>query len=95
MRASKRLPVLFVAVTLMLGSPAGYAAETQDVNRVTSWNKVTDWFATIGKSDRDKGNILRRRKAQRRARRTEKAKRQAEKERRERAGQYKSSYISQ
>ena len=95
MRASRRLPVLFVTVTLLLGSPAGYGAEKTDVNRVTSWNKVTDWFATLGKSAREKGNILRRRKAQRRARRTEKAKRQAEKERRERAGQYKSSYISQ
>ena len=34
-------------------------------NRVTLWNRVTDFFATVGKSDTDKKAILEERKAAR------------------------------
>lgn len=84
-----------LSAALVFAPSVGNTAEVKDLNRVTTWNKVTDWFATVGKNERDKLNILRQRKVQRRAKRQEKAKRRAEKERRERASQYRSSYISQ
>lgn len=83
-------------ICLLTAVPVSAAARKgPDVNRVTTWNKITDYFATVGKGEREKLNILRRRKALRKARRQEKARLAAEKEVQQRASQYRSSYISQ
>lgn len=91
-----RVLVLFVLLSLFMVQPVQAASRNdKSVNRVTAWNKVTDFFATVGKQKREKVNILRKRKVHRRTQRLEKAKLQAEKERQKRIEQYRSSYISQ
>ncbi len=95
MRVNRCLVLLLAAVLLWNGSAHAASRTGKNLNRVTTWNKITDYFATIGKSDREKQNILRKRKVRRRTRRLKKSQRKAEEERRRRAGQYRSSYISQ
>jgi len=44
------------------------------------FNRVSDWFATVGKSDEEKAKILAERRAKRAAKQTEKEAKKAEKE---------------
>lgn len=85
---------LWMACLILLLTTSAQAASYQksEFDRVTPWNKITDFTATLGKSETEKKSILRQRKAQRRKERIQKARENAKKER---AGRYKSSYIRQ
>ena len=46
-----------------------HLSKTDKLNNVNAFNKVTDYFATMGKTDLQKASSLQERKAQRRAKR--------------------------
>lgn len=61
----KKLLVLILCVFLHLGT-AGDVLAAKNPNRVTTFNRFTDFFATIGKSDRKKEKIRKQRREERR-----------------------------
>ena len=58
----KRIFVWLIILTFVC-VPVSEAA--RDPNHVTMWNRVTDFFATLGKSGSEKKSILEQRKAER------------------------------
>jgi len=66
------LSIMLMVSTTGLGfaAPNAKALEQADENAV--FNRVGDWFATVGKSDVEKTKILAERKAQRAVKRAEK-----------------------
>ena len=88
------MPLVILLMIIMAAPVSAAKKKGKDPNRITTWNKVTDYFATVGKDKREKHSILRRRKINRRNNRLKKAREKAQEEQRKRAAQYKSSYIS-
>ncbi|MGE0268260.1 MAG: hypothetical protein AB7S78_07380 [Candidatus Omnitrophota bacterium] len=85
---------LWMAGLILLLTTSAHAASYQksEFDRVTPWNKITDYAATLGKSKTEKKSLLHQRKADRRKERIQKARAKAKKEQ---ADKYKSSYIRQ
>lgn len=88
----KRLVILGLAALMVLSAPVSFAAkdvkgasaqamEHADDNAI--FNRVTDWFATVGKSEEEKAKILAERKAKRAAKRAEKEAKKKAKEAKE------------
>jgi hypothetical protein len=71
----KRLVFLFVLAMLALCHPA-FAVVSSTANRQTTFNNVTDYLATAGKSEQDKKEIVEERRDSRREARLKSAARQ-------------------
>ncbi len=61
---NKRLLLLSLAVLILSSTPA--FADYKTANRQTALNNTADFFATVGKTEKDKKDILRERREQRR-----------------------------
>lgn len=94
MPKNKMLAVLLCGVLLVAAPAEAVNRNSKDLNRVTVWNKVTDYFATVGRNSKDKQKIVRQRKISRRTERLGKARAKAQKEQRKRANGYKASYFT-
>jgi hypothetical protein len=79
----KRLVFLFVLAMFALCQPA-FAVVTSTANRQTTLNNVTDYLATVGKSEQDKKEIVKDRREIRREARLKNAARQKKAETRKR-----------
>ena len=71
--------ILSIVLTLIVGTATPALAE-KDINRVTPWNKVTDFFATVGRDKDAKKSIRANRQKSRREIRLFKKKRKARKQ---------------
>ena len=86
----KKLAVVLVVLSLLIGQSAAFAAPKtmkgasekayEHASDEAVFNRIGDWFATIGKSDEEKKKIIAERKAKRAAKRTEKEAMKAQKE---------------
>jgi hypothetical protein len=85
----KKFLVLLVALSIMITSMPVFAAQgrkgasDQALDKASDeavFNRIGDWFATVGKSDSEKKAVLAERKTKRTA---ERAQKQAEKKKRE------------
>ncbi|MBZ0166132.1 MAG: hypothetical protein K8I00_04935, partial [Candidatus Omnitrophica bacterium] len=73
MAKNKMLTALLCGVLLVAAPAEAVNRNSKDLNRVTAWNKVTDYFATVGRNAKDKQKIVRERKINRRTKRLGKA----------------------
>lgn len=92
----RRNKFIFVIIFVLM-TTAGQAApsyQQSEFDKVTPWNRVTDYFATLGKDDLKKKEVLRQRKSTRKKKRIQKAREKAQKEQQERFHGLKSSYIA-
>ncbi len=85
MKFSKVLICAGLMMSLMV-SPS-YAAK--NVDRVTAWNRFTDFFATVGKEDSAKQQVLKSRKRARREKRQFKQRQRRQKETQKRMAEQK------
>ncbi|MGE0268259.1 MAG: hypothetical protein AB7S78_07375 [Candidatus Omnitrophota bacterium] len=69
----KRRLCIVISVAFLMVAKTGPALADQNPNRVTPWNKVTDFFSTIGKDKEEKKKILATRQKNRREARQFKA----------------------
>lgn len=86
----KKVMAIFVAITLIAGSATAFAAQKgakgasakayEHASDQAIFNRVSDWFATRGKSEEEKSAILQERSAIRAQKRAEKETRRAGKE---------------
>ncbi len=58
---------IVLSLIFMMTVFAGSASASEDPNRVTPWNRMTDFFATVGKDKEEKKSIKDARKKNRRA----------------------------
>jgi hypothetical protein len=61
---TRRLLLLSLSALILSSTPA--YADYKSANRQSALNNTTDFFATVGKSEQDKKDILRERREQRR-----------------------------
>lgn len=86
----RKLMAIFVVTALIMGSAAAFAAQKgskgasakayEHANDQAVFNRVSDWFATRGKSEAEKPDILQERSAIRAQKRAEKEAKRAGKE---------------
>ncbi len=94
-RAIRYLFIMAMLFTCNVSAEAVASYQKSNYDKVTTWNKMTDYFATIGKTDREKKTALRKRKSARKKKRIQKSRDKAKKEQIKRNKSLKSSYISQ
>lgn len=74
----KKTIIVSIISALIIGTATPAMAE-KDINRITPWNKITDFFATVGRDKDTKKSIRANRKQSRRETRMFKKRRKARK----------------
>ena len=94
----RKLAVVLVILSLLAGQSAAFARKGasekayEHASDEAVFNRIGDWFATIGKSDEEKKKIIAERKAKRAAKRTEKEAMKAQKEMEKKKKEMKSKF---
>ncbi|MBZ0166131.1 MAG: hypothetical protein K8I00_04930 [Candidatus Omnitrophica bacterium] len=75
----KILRILVLSIIVLHGVGHGSAEAAKNPSRVTAWNKMTDFFATVGKEDDEKRRLLLERRKRRQEARVFKARQKQQK----------------
>lgn len=94
MQLQNKLLVILVFMFLATSAQATPSYQQSKFDRVTPWNKITDYAATLGKNEIEKREALRQRKTTRKKKRIKTAQEKSKKEQEKRFKGLKRSYIS-
>lgn len=95
MRLQNKFLIFLVFMFLATSAQATPSYQQSEFDRVTPWNKITDYMSTLGKNEIEKRETLRQRKTTRKKKRIKKAQEESKKEQEKRFKGLKRSYISQ